>query len=69
MRGIDCGCVGLRLQGEDQAVFADGEADAGGLGAAEHLAEAVVAAAAEQGVLRAEAAGRRGTVNSKVVRV
>ena len=50
------GGFGLRLQREDQAVFADGEAYAGGFGAAEHLGEAVVAAAAEQGVLGAEAA-------------
>jgi hypothetical protein len=47
----------LGLQGEDEAVFADGEADAGGAWAAEHLGEAVVAAAAEEGVLCAEAAG------------
>ena len=52
--GVGCG---LGLQGEDEAVFADGEADAGSARAAEHLAEAVVAAAAEEGVLRAEAAG------------
>jgi hypothetical protein len=65
-------CGGLGLEGEDEAVFADGEADAGSFGAAEHLGEAVVAAAAEEGVLRAEAAGwsaEVGTVNSKVVRV
>ena len=53
-----CGVgFGLGLEGEDEAVFADGEADAGGSGAAEHLGEAVVAAAAEQGVLGAEAGG------------
>ena len=63
LRGIGrpnlCGglrCFVLGLQGEDEAVFADGEADAGSFGAAEHFAEAVVAAAAEQGVLRAQAA-------------
>ena len=28
---------GLGLQGEDEAVFADGETYAGGLGAAEHF--------------------------------
>ncbi len=49
--------LGLGLEGEDEAVFADGEADAGGAGASEHLGEAVVAAAAEQGVLGAEAGG------------
>ena len=42
--GNGCG-FGLGLEGEDEAVFADGEADSGGLGAAEHLGEAVVAAA------------------------
>ena len=53
---LERGFGGLGLQGEDEAVFADGEADAGGARATEHLGEAVVAAAAEQGVLRAEAA-------------
>ena len=48
---------GLGLEGEDEAVFADGEADAGGARAAEHLGEAVVAAAAEESVLGAEAGG------------
>ncbi len=44
------------LQSQDEPVFAHGEADAGGFGAADGFAEAVVAAAAEEGVLRAEAA-------------
>ncbi len=44
------------LEGEDQAVEAHGEADAGGFGAADHFGEAVVASAAEEGVLRAEVA-------------
>ena len=60
----------LGLQGQDEAVFSDGEADAGGAGTAEHLGEAVVAAAAEEGVLGArEPLNPSGTVNSKVVRV
>ena len=46
----------LRLQGEDEAVDAYGKADAGGLWAAERFGQAVVASAAEQGVLRAESA-------------
>src|SRR5713226_43314 len=43
------------LQREEQAVFADGEADAFGRSAAEKLDEPVVAAAAADGVLGAEA--------------
>ena len=42
------------MQREDQAVFADGEADAFGGRAAEEFDEAIVAAAAADGVLRAE---------------
>ena len=55
---VEPGCVlfgRLRLEREDEAVLADGETDAGGFGAAEHLGEAVVAASAEEGVLGAEA--------------
>ena len=48
----------LRLEGQHQPVEAHGKADAGRFGSAEGFAEAVVAAAAEQGVLRAEAAVR-----------
>jgi len=40
------------LQRQDEAVFADGEADAFGWRAAEEFGEAVVAAAAADGVLR-----------------
>ncbi len=49
------GAFGLSLEQQEEAVFADGEADARGFGAAEELGEAVVATAAEQGVLGAEA--------------
>src|SRR5216683_1473509 len=45
------------LEGQDEAVFAYGEADAFCWRAAEELHEAVVAAAAADGVLRAEARG------------
>ena len=46
------------LQRKNQAVFADGEADAFGGRAAEQFDEAVVAAAAADRVLRAEALSR-----------
>ena len=46
----------LGLQSKHQPVEAHGEADAGGFGSADGFAEAVVAAAAEESVLRAEAA-------------
>ena len=44
------------LEGKNEPVFAHGKADAGGFGAADGLAQAVIAAAAEQGVLGAQAA-------------
>ena len=48
----------LGEQREHQPVLAHGKADAGGFGPADGFAQAVVAAAAEQGVLRAQAAVR-----------
>ncbi len=47
---------GRGLHGENQAVLADGEPDAGRGRAAQHFGEPVVAAAADQRVLSAERA-------------
>ena len=53
----DSGGVERFLEGHDEAVFTDGEADAGGGNArAERLREAIVAAAAADGILGAESA-------------
>src|SRR5437762_11509515 len=49
------GCIIRLLQREDQAIFANREADALGGRAAEEFDEAVVAAASAHGVLRTEA--------------
>ncbi len=46
----------ILAQRQHQAVFADGEADAGRLGAAERFGKPVVAASAEDRVLRAQCA-------------
>src|ERR1035441_4166983 len=59
MRGVYRFAPVLFRQHQDQAILADGEADAGSLGPAQHLAQAVVAPAAEQRVLRAQAAAVR----------
>src|SRR6202789_4715999 len=45
--GADSLCFNLRLQGQFQAVFADGEADARCTGATDRLRETVVAAATQ----------------------
>jgi hypothetical protein len=55
------------LQGQHQPVFAHGKADARRFGSADGLAQAVVAAAAEQRVLRAQAAVRELEGGARVV--
>ena len=48
----------MRLQSEDKPVLAHGKSDSRRLGPADRLAQAVVAPAAEQGILRAQSAMR-----------
>src|SRR5579863_731430 len=52
----DAGGGSFFFERHDEAVFADGESDAGSGRAAERFGEAVVASAAENGVLRAQRA-------------